>query len=78
MHANGQSESRSSSRFSGVLRGPVPDMYVYGGADEAELEKLEEEERRIDEAIRESESRTQVREEREVIRERMKGARDSL
>ncbi|KAH8590198.1 hypothetical protein B0O99DRAFT_599271 [Bisporella sp. PMI_857] len=76
-----QSDARSSSRISGTLRGPVPDMYVYGGetiTDEAELERLEEEERRIDEAIRESESRQQMRQERDVIRTRIQGLRDSL
>lgn len=80
-----RAESRTSSRFSGVLRGPVPDMYVYGGEtieDDEELERLEEEERRIDEAIRESESRAQMREERDLLRtriqERKTGLRDSL
>jgi len=66
-------ESRSSSRVSGTLRGPVPDMYAYAGVtieNEEELERLEDEERRIDEAIRESESRAQVRAENEDIRAR--------
>lgn len=51
-------QSRSGSRMSGVLRGPVPDMYAFGGEtieNDEELERLEEEERRIDEAIKESE-----------------------
>ena len=74
-------ESRSSSRVSGTLRGPVPDMYAYAGVtidNEEELERLEEEERRIDEAIRESESRAQMRVEKEDIKARIQGLRDSM
>ena len=53
-----QNHSRSNSRMSGVLRGPVPDLYAFGGEtvdNDEELDRLEEEERRIDEAIQESE-----------------------
>jgi len=74
-------ESRSSSRVSGTLRSQVPDMYAYGGVtieNEEELERLEEEERRIDEAILESESRAQMRGEKEDIRARIQGLRDSM
>jgi hypothetical protein len=63
--------SRSNSRMSGVLRGPVPDMYAFGGEtidNDEELERLEEEERRIDEAIQESERLDQMRAEREALR----------
>jgi len=76
--------SRPNSRFSGATRGPVPDIYAYAGVsieNEEELERLEEEERRIDEAIRESESRAQIREEmdeREEVRKKIRGLRDSL
>lgn len=79
---NQPENSRSSSRVSGTLRGgPVPDLYAYAGVaieNEEELERLEEEERRIDEAIRESESRAQMRVEQEDIRVRIRGLRDSM
>lgn len=51
-------QSRSDSQISGGLRGPVPDLYAFGGEtvdNDEELERLEDEERRIDEAIQESE-----------------------
>lgn len=80
-NSQSRQENRSSSRISGTLRGPVPDMYAYAGVtieNEEELERLEEEERRIDEAIRESESRAQMRVEKEDIRARIQGLRDSM
>jgi hypothetical protein len=63
-------ESRSESR----LRGPVPEMYAFGGeeiANDEELERLEEEERRIDAAIQESERLERMREEREEVRRKI-------
>ena len=53
-------------------------MYAYAGVtieNEEELERLEEEERRIDEAIRESESRAQMRVEKEAIKAKIQGLR---
>jgi hypothetical protein len=67
MYASSPTQSRAGSRMSGVLRGPVPDMYAFGGEtieNDEELERLEEEERRIDEAIQESERVRRMREER--------------
>ncbi|KAG9242241.1 hypothetical protein BJ878DRAFT_516524 [Calycina marina] len=88
IHANSSQnqipdEGCSSSRVSGALRSPVPDIYAYAGVtieDDEELERLEEEERRIDEAIRESESRMQMRETEDLrkIRARLEGLRDSM
>jgi hypothetical protein len=63
--------SSSDSRKLGVLKGPVPDMYAFGGEtihSDEELERLEEEERRIDEAIHESERLDQWRVQREPLR----------
>lgn len=65
------------------MRGPVPEMYAFGGeeiANDEELERLEEEERRIDDAIRESERVERMREERDAVRRRIeegRRARDS-
>jgi len=73
-----RSESGTQSRSESRLRGPVPEMYAFGGeeiANDEELERLEEEERRIDDAIRESERLERMREEREVVRKRIEEGR---
>jgi hypothetical protein len=68
------------SQMSGILRGPVPEMYAYGGEaieTDEELARLEEEEQRIDEAIRESERLALMRREREAVRARIQQVRKS-
>jgi len=69
------SQIRSDSRMtSSSLRGPVPDMYAYGGEtieNDEELARLEEEERMIDEAIEESERLKMLKLEREAIHKRV-------
>lgn len=64
------SQRRPESMISGAFRGPVPDMYAFGGEtidNNEELERLEEEERRIDEAIQESERLKSLREGRDSM-----------
>lgn len=56
-------------------------MYAFGGeaiVNDEELERLEEEERRIDEAIQESERLRQMRVERDAVRGRIEERRSRL
>lgn len=61
--SNYEAAMRPKSRIYSVVDSPVLDL-GQGDLSREELERLEEEERRIDEAIRESESRARMRAER--------------